>query len=152
MRARIVRAAWDCDYRTLGRLASQGADGFLFAGSIRGSPRRFWKRNDRCYDHLELMVRLLSVPFTIEDTPEEMVREGTAEHLYKWPSATAASATDEDWQALRRVYTGSVRLFKRWRENNDYQWFEVWISSEGDWVLFSDYWMPFDDFCPRRGK
>ncbi len=150
-RAEIAQAAWACNYRSLGELALQGSDWFVYQAALREpGPGPFWQRADRCELSLNYMISVLSVPFVVEETSEELLQAGFGEELYKWPSATSGSATSDDWQAIRRVFPGNKKLVNRWQEQGDYRGFEVWISSNGDWVLFDDYSVPFDRRCPRR--
>lgn len=90
------------------------------------------------------LIAVLGTPHFVEPAPPELAEHDVEGDLYVWPSAAREDATDEDWGALEGVIPVADKLLKRWRDAGEYQGFEVWITADGDWLLFDNGWFRFE--------
>jgi hypothetical protein len=121
MRRRIVAAAVACDYQALAALSREkGADFSFGFGDEKDVAAAWRKQEEEGAPVLAPLVRVLSMPYA---------KLGT---LYVWPSAYGAEATDEDWSALKSLY--SAEQIADLRANEDgYMGFRAGIAESGDW-------------------
>ena len=130
MRASIVEAATQCDYRELARLAMAGGTTFTYSFGDHGDPAEFWRRlESRDEPVLSILVELLERPFSTRTV------EGTTQYL--WPSAYAyerwSDVPKAEREALRPLY--SDEDFRRFEQFGSYAGYRVGIVP-GDWIFF----------------
>ena len=125
MRARIARAAVDCDYDALERLGRARGESFEFSYGAARSAARYWRTLEASGEPvMAALVKVLSLPFA-------RARSG----VYVWPSAHREHPNEADWKALRRLY--SPAEIERMREaGTGYLGWRVGIAGDGDWQFF----------------
>lgn len=141
MRKEILKAAVNCDFELLERLALRGDGTFQYSFG-QSSPEGvgdFWREREReGEEDLAILVKLLSLPYatnTIQPSPG--VPPNT---IYVWPALAEKQAPDEeDWRALRAVYP--AEQVERIRSDFEalgtgYLAHRTGISQDGDWIFF----------------
>lgn len=126
-RRAIVAAAVACDYEQLGSLAGTNGRRFTFSFGDEATAEAFVASLERSGgENLAILVRTLHLPYC-EDSIERRV-------IYQWPSAFCDGATDEDWDALRALY--SDEEIAQFREFGSFIGHRVGIDADGTWLFF----------------
>ncbi|MDQ3955936.1 MAG: hypothetical protein M3285_10355 [Actinomycetota bacterium] len=127
-REEIVAAAVACDYERLGLIVEAGGRSqFTFSFGEEATHEAFvasLRRSDG--ETLDILVRTLDLPYCTQRLQGRL--------LYQWPSAFCADATDEDWDALRELY--SDEDIARWREFETFGAHRIGIDADGAWLFF----------------
>lgn len=127
IRQEIARAAVQCDFSQLQKLAWAGPSTFNYTFGQRTTPAKHWQAEEAGGQRpLYFLVRVLSLPF---------VKEGEGqEAMYYWPSAYREKPTPDDWAALKGLY--SDEQIQTYRDAEGYMGYRLGITPSGDWTFF----------------
>lgn len=132
MRRDIAAAAVACDYRRLEVLALPGEERFSYSFGEDGRPARYWEEQENSGERvLAALVQVLNLPHA---AIESQVRAEGSPKVFVWPSASRDDPTEEDWNAVRGLYTDEE--IAQMKDFGGYIGYRVGITPEGDWLYF----------------
>jgi hypothetical protein len=146
MRSRIAKAATECDYDALDKLAAVSKDGFSFSfGGQQGRPGDYWRKLEtEGKAPLAYLVKVLSVSHATTTIPASSPSPGStpaaARTIYVWPTAATKDVpSDRDWAELERIYP--KEQVEKMKEDTarfgiGYLAWRAGITTSGDWIYF----------------
>lgn len=129
--AAILEALVDCDFDTLGELASAGERDFTYSFGGSDDPAGFWSGQTPNSETIALLAGVMTKSFGMMET--QFVADELTE-LYYWPAAFGPDPTDEQWDEVRDLYSDDE--IAQMQEFGGYIGYRAGIAEDGEWVFF----------------
>ena len=133
MRTNIIYAAWNCDYSELEKLTGvTDGEPFGYSYGASGDPAGDWQQEDVDFDTLARMVKVFASKPSFDKV--DLDGDPEKEFLYTWPALAGGHLSDENWEAIEKIYP--EEQVREWREETGYFGYRAGITLEGDWIFF----------------